>query len=522
MTYRRTWFGCVLLFLYTVLCIILIAVEGNIWIQYLTGIDTGRLRVLYVLLVIPAAALYWIIRSAAAWIRKKHVWKKHTAAVLECIAFLLIMSACLLIRIVCLNCAAGELNASGDYGIGILPEDSAVYYDMAVVTENGFAAPADYGISDMYVMLLSVILSFLGNKAVSAIFLQIVLQMAGIILVYAVTRKLAGRMPACIAALYLAVSEAALSMLVYFEPDWLYFVLYMVGMLLAACFVKSYCENRIGKPLAVIGATVVGAVIGGLAYLDMTALSLLVVILIVGVGKKRRREDVRVRNSAGVSAVIILTVLIACAVVWFGAMDAVSYAKGTNLYSDVMGRLWACYNNSFFFTGRAPYCYDIYLIGVPIVPASFLVFEYFRSGREQNYMPWILLCLLAAPTPLTVYGEHGFGILSLYVWAVLAGLGLQNCVFGGRAKVMQAMIEGINTAAKKAIESEQPAEVQASIEIQEAETVKNKTVKPTYIENPLPLPKKHEKKEMDYQYDVGEKDMKYDVDVPAGDDFDVK
>ena len=522
MTYRRTWFSCVLLFLFTVLCIILIAVEGNIWVQYLAGVDMGRLRIMYVLFVIPAAALYWMIRSVAAWIRKKHVWKKHTAAVLECIAFLLIMSAGLLIRIVCLNYAAGKFDAFGDYGISILPEDSAVYYDMAVVTENGFAAPADYGISDLYVMLLSVVLSFLGNKAVSAIFLQIVLQMVGMILVYAVTRKLAGRLPACLAVLYLAVSEAVLSMLVYFEPDWLYFVLYMAGMLLAASFVKSYCENRIAKPLAVIGAAVVGAVIGGLAYLDMTGLSLLVVILIVAVGKKRRREDAPVRNSAAISAMVIWLAFLACAAVWFGAVDAVSYAKGTDLYSVVMDRLWACYNSSFFFTGREPYCYDIYLIGLLVVPAYFLIFEYFRSGREQNYMPWILLCLLAAPTPLTLYGEHGFGLLSMYVWAVLAGLGLQNCVFGGRAKIMQAMIEGINTAAKKAVESEQDADARADMETQEAENMKNKTVKPTYIENPLPLPKKHEKKEMDYQYNVEEKDMKYDVDVPVNDDFDVK
>ena len=522
MTYRRTWFSCVLLFLFTVLCITLITVEGNIWIPYLTGADPGRLRIVYVLLVIPAAALYWIIRSAAAWIRKKHVWKKHTAAVLECIVFLLIMSAGLLIRIICLNYAAGELDSFGDYGISILPEDSAMYYDMAVVTENGFAAPSDYGISDMYVMLLSIVLSFLGNKVVSAIFLQIVLQMVGMILVYAVTRKLAGRMPACLAVLYLAGSEAVLSMLVYFEPDWLYFVLYMAGTLLAASFVKSYCENRIAKPLAVIGAAVVGAVIGGLAYLDMTGLSLLAVILIVAVGKKRRREDVPVRNGAVISTVVFLTVSAVCAAVWFGAVDAVSYAKGTDLYSEVMDRLWACYNSSFFFTGRNPYYYDIYLIGVLVVPASFLIFEYFRSGREQNYMPWILLCLLAAPTPLTLYGEHGFGILSLYVWAVLAGLGLQNCMFGGRAKVMQAMIEGINTAAKKAVESEQAADMQAAVETQEAENMKNKTVRPAYIENPLPLPKKHEKKEMDYQYNVEEKDMRYDVDVPAGDDFDVK
>lgn len=522
MTYRRTWFSCVPWFLYTILCVILIAVEGDIWIQYLTGIGTVRPWVVYILLVIPVSILYWIMRSIAAWIKKKHVWKKYTAVILECIAFLLIIAGALLIRVVSLKYTSAELAGFRDLNINIFPESSVEYYNMAVVTEEGFVAPADYGISDLYVMSLSVVLSFLGNREVSAVFLQIVLQVIGMVLIYAVTGKIAGRLPACIAILYFACSKACISMLDYFSPEWLFFVLYMVGMLILVNFVKAYCANRIPKPLSITGAVIIGAVIGGLTYLDLMAASLLVVFLIVALGKKNRQGNMPVRNSAGISAMVIWMAFLACATVWFGTVDAVSYAKGTDLYSEVMNRLWACFNSSYLFTGRDPYSYDIYLIGVLIVPAYFLAFEYFRSGREQNYMLWIILCLITAPTPLTLYGEHGFGVLSLYVWAVLAGLGLQNCICGGRAKVMQAVIEGINTAAKKAVESEQSADAQTAAEIQEAEAMKNRTVKPTYIENPLPLPKKHEKREMDYQYNVEEKDMKYDVDVPLNDDFDVK
>ena len=128
-------------------------------------------------------------------------------------------------------------------------------------------------------------------------------------------------------------------------------------------------------------------------------------------------------------------------------------------------------------------------------------------------MTWIILCLVADPTPLAMSGEHGFGVLSLYIWAVLAGLGLQNCLFGGRAKVMQAVIEEINTAVEAA---EQAAHAN------ESGTMESHTSKPRYIENPLPLPKKHVAKEMDYQYDIAEKDMKYDLFVSDQDDFDIQ
>ena len=524
MTYRRTRFSCVLWFIYTLLCIVLIAADGDVWIQYLAGTGNISPMIIYGLLVIPVAALYWIIRSVATWVRKNLVWKKHAAAILECIVFLMIIVGALLIRIICLNYAAAELAAFNTMGRSFLPESSMKYYDMAVVTENGFSAPMDYGISDLYVMLLSVVLSFLGNREVSAIFLQIILQMIGIILAYASTRKLAGRLSACIAILYLACSKACLNMLGYFGPEWLFFVLYMIGMLILVSFAKSYCDNRIPKPLAVTGAAAIGVLVGGLTYLDLTAASLLIVILIVAVGKKNRRENLPVRNSVSVSAMVIWLSFLACAAVWFGAMAAVSHIGGTEIADDIRNRVGACFYNSFFFSGQRPYTYDIYMIGALIVPASFLVFEYFRGGKEQNYMPWILLCLLAAPTPLTVYGEHGFGILSLYIWAVLAGLGLQNAIFGGSAKIMKTMIEEINMAVKKTEETgqiKQIADTGTAMGIPKEKKMENQTTKPQYIENPLPLPKKHEKKDMDYQYDVEEKDMKYDIEVPLYDDFDV-
>ena len=50
----------------------------------------------------------------------------------------------------------------------------------------------------------------------------------------------------------------------------------------------------------------------------------------------------------------------------------------------------------------------------------------------------------------------------------------------------------------------------------------DQTSNPRYIENPLPLHKKHVAKEMDYQYTVEEKYMKYDVEVPEDDDFDIQ
>ena len=51
-------------------------------------------------------------------------------------------------------------------------------------------------------------------------------------------------------------------------------------------------------------------------------------------------------------------------------------------------------------------------------------------------------------------------------------------------------------------------------------TSKQETEKPRMIENPLPLPKKREHREMDYAYEVSEDRMHFDVEIRDQDDFD--
>ncbi|MCH5258296.1 MAG: hypothetical protein J1F18_01025 [Lachnospiraceae bacterium] len=522
MIYRRTWFSWVIWFLFTALCIILLSVDGVVWMQHFTGLK-GTLLLISGLSVIPASVcMYWIIRGIAVRIRKKYVWKERTVRIAVSVLFVFIL-------VLGLGLRAGRLydfmhiwNMKDHIRPvrAIVSGQSMEYYDMAMVTEQSDISPTDYGLNDLYVVLLSAVLSFLGNKVTSAVYLQIFLQITGLVLAYAVTRKLARRLPACIAFLYLACSLCCLDMLTVFGPEWLYFVLYMFVMFAGVSFVKSYCADDISRPLTICGAVAMGVLIGVLAYFDLTGFSLLAVMIIAAVGKKIEFEAAVYYNySKGMNAAVIISSCISCVAVWHGAMYAAAYVKGTRFIADVTDRLWMSLKYSDPFTNIQPYFKDVYIIGLLIVPASFLVFEFFRSGKEQNYMPWIILCLVVAPTPLAMSGEHGFVVLSLYIWTVLAGLGLQNCLFGGRTKVMQAVIKEINTAAERAEQSAGAVQITG---VRESGVMDVQTPQPRFIENPLPLPKKHVAKEMDYQYDVAEEDMKYDLFVPDNDDFDIQ
>lgn len=588
MTYRKTWFSCVTWLLYTILCIALLVYAGSVWAYYfagvpfakdfpdsiiapLAGLSDGILIGIGLLIIPVTIGLYWVIRGIARQIRRKCAWKKSVIICFECITVLLIMAAGIVLRI---DGAEYDIYMAENGLLSYYGRTQGMqYYDMAVVTaESSVSSFAVLGLRELYVLCLSIALSFLGNKIASAIIMQVFLQIIGMILVYAVTRKIAGRIPACTALLYLACSPCCIGMIACIDPEWLFFDLYMLGMLFAVGFVKSYCANGLRRPVAVIGAAVLGAAIGLLAYLHPVALTILIVMAAVVIGRKQRQEDKPLYYSAGVSAVIIAVTFLASIASWLGVTAAVYYEKGTDAFKIIE----QCIRQLSFLqydivpSAEYPYHLDIYLIGVSVVFAAFLIFEFLREGKEQNYTLWLLICILAAPTPLSALGQTGgeyfFGILSLYVWAVLAGLGLQNCIFGGRAKVMQAVIEEINSSAeiekpeqsdelKITEESEEPngsglldkpeepeqideakdkkMEVETiedeiiEGEIKEDEIIEDKieesesTGKPRYFENPLPLPKKHVKREMDYQYPVDEKDMKYDIEVSENDDFDI-
>lgn len=58
------------------------------------------------------------------------------------------------------------------------------------------------------------------------------------------------------------------------------------------------------------------------------------------------------------------------------------------------------------------------------------------------------------------------------------------------------------------------------MDIRSLQTDQNKDIK--FIKNPLPGPKKHVRKEMDYDLDVPESRMHYDIDILPNDDFDVE
>lgn len=503
MTYRKTWFSYLLWVLYTMLCIIFLAFVGNyVCVSYFSDLfaQIGSLSAasyakdLSGFLLIPATAiLYWIIRGISEAIRKRCLCPVKIRQITECIVVLSLLGIGIytrIMRVVTLIQQPTDVNGME-------------YFEMAAVKAGSSIQPLNYGSAYLYVVLLSVVLSFLGNKTVCAVILQIILQVAGLVLVYAVTRKIAGRIPACMALLYFVCSVSYLEMLTDLGPECLFFVLFLTGMSVMAGFVRYYCRDDAQTMQQLLRAAALGILLGILGYLDLAAVTILLAMITAVILCRRKWSKV--------SAAVVLTTIAACVAGWLASCGVLSLLKRSDMGSEI--GIWGTQHirntRTFGFRPLYPYSLDILLFGVLTVLAAFLVFEFFRKGKERNDTVWIFMCVAAAPTPMAVLGVQPFGILSMYIWSVLAGLGLQNCMFGSQDQVVKAQIEEINRS------------------VPETDTVKEEILettpdpKPRYLENPLPLPKKHVRRQMDYQYDVEEKDMKYDLEIKAEDDFDI-
>ncbi len=552
MTYHKTCFSYVLWVVYTMLCAIFLIFAGNyicesyfadslVQISSITVPVHGyALKIFGLLAVLAVIAVYWTIRAVSGQIRKKYAVKESTCRIMECVVVLAALTAGIFLRVVCAQDYIHLQNAAENSTQACV--NGIEYFDRAVVTEQGTIEPLDYGSAYLYVACLSFVLSFLGNKVASAVLFQVFLQITGLVLAYLVTRKAAGRIPACTVLIYLSCSSGYLEMLRNLGPECLFFVLYLLGMLVLLGYVESYCGNRLRIKQALAGAVMTGILVGVLGYLDLTAFTILLVMTAIVTGRRRKTEDAQFRHPAGINAAALLTVLISCAVGVCGIIGIVSLCRGTGFVQEM--ETWVTLHientRTFGFRPLYPYSSDMLVFGILAASASFLIFEFYRSGREQNYMLWILFCIVVAPTPLAVFGVQPFGLISMYIWGVLAGLGLQNCMLGGKAKLIQRMIEEINQAAEEAERAEEVGRAEEKEKLEEAETIEERekpeeaqqaeekeepedipAPKPRFLENPLPLPKKHVHRQMDYQYTVEEQDMKFDVEIREEDDFDI-
>ena len=454
-------------------------------------------------------------------------------------------------------------------GIDGAPQQS-VYFEAAKVTEGWQLPQSAHGAVNFYVGMLHAVFVLFGNHFEAGVWLQIVLQLIAFLMLFLVVRRLGGSLAAltalgfCSCGSYMTGNALALS------PEALTACIFIAVIAL----IMAGNRGRLRPELFFLA----GIPIAFCCYLDI--MGVLVLFLAVAAAFAVRREPSGFgRKAAAAFGCLAGTVLAFFIIICIDAFISGKTSEG------VLRAWWLLYRPEGFrlpaFMDFADIGGESLLLAGLMV---FGVFGFWVDKKEERMTVCVLGAAgVAAAGCFGIFTEEMPGFLCLYLLlAVLAGLGAGQCfavlrsgdfavlgdgekglreahgeagetppakesiedgtvqsigkeatviqdVKDGKPRMFSAEKESVPDAAvrnkpealsekRETLTEGEGAARQEDMSKEQAETA-NRPVR--YIENPLPLPKKHEKRVMDFpsRPDAGEDD--FDYPVSDEDDFDI-
>lgn len=410
-----------------------------------------------------------------------------------------------------------------------------IWFDAVKVTETTRIPQVVHGAVYFYLQVLHGLLVFLGNKMTAALVLQIVLQILTGIFLYFAVRKLTGMVAAVVSLAYWMLCPV-LSGAVILGPEPLYQLLWMIGLCVCVEALDRF-RGRGDTPgiRSVGGFFLSGIVIGILGYLDVAGLLLLLVVFSVFFLETKQQVKWMRRICAGALGLFgTVVAFFACI-----ALDAVGSGKKME---NILLAWWKVFSPGRFtwialYEQPAVHTYVPDKVATVIIAAVMVTilacgaFSYWCRKEHERQSVWIALALALGIL-------NGCGMLSedmpgLTLWylllAVAAGAGVQAVlpyemellreVKGVLPETVEAVPVGAASTKRRLkvqdLETEEfPEEEPADFQEEPVETEKIQL-----IENPLPLPKKHVPKVLDYKLN-GDDDSDFDYPVADDDDFD--
>lgn len=388
-----------------------------------------------------------------------------------------------------------------------------VYFEAAKVAEGSALPQVVHGASYIYLELLHSVFLLFGNRLIAAVWLQVALYMLACIFLYFAVRELTSRLPAIVMLIFLMISPFSLLRTMELSPEILYFLIYSIALwAIADNLKKNDCNSFV--------YIVVGVLIGVCCYLDITGVSLLV--FAAGVFTVEREQPVNKWNKRGyVFGCNILGTLIG----WFAIiiLDAMLCGKDVlavlsawlQLYQPGAFTVWFEYlraSEDFIPNGVVLYAFLV-----------FGVFSFWCRRKQERQGIWIgaTLVLILLHCFQMVTAEVPGNTYLYAFFAVLAGISVADIFAVTPVSVIAE--EQQETESVVAQNMEDASEVPEEEKTEEAlEIIDIEREKPQikFLDNPLPLPKKHEAKVMDYRItEVTGND--FDYDIADDDDFDI-
>lgn len=428
------------------------------------------------------------------------------------------------------------LRIQGISGISEITE-SMQYFEAAKVIAGQRIPQVVHGAVYFYLQVLHVLFLFLGNKIAMAFWMQIILQLLAIFVLYRAVRRMVGKLPSVLLFVFLMCSSWMVQEVLYLSPNMLLLLAYAAVLWVISLAVKS---SRIHFSMWLV----IGALVAVVSYMDVIGVTLLVPMFGVLFSSEVLKKGTLKKSFSALGMSVLGFVLVFAGII---IIDAIMCGK--NILNVFLAWFQVYVPEYFDISSALGLIQSATLIENVVVFALLIigVFTYWCRKDAEKISLWvfqIVLVLLAQCFGLTA--PEADGTVFLYVLlAILASVGIAEMFVVNREveaaeeaedEELEEELEAEDAETEEVVEEAEAVEVEAEMAeeseaevAEESEAIAEQTAESEqtaetpaieFIPNPLPLPKKHEKKVLDYALEAKEEDD-FDFRIEDDDDFDI-
>lgn len=534
MIYKKTWFGWInfvigagfmSVFLYALFVSLFdFAGFSTSFFDFSNMTMSMVLSVAAVLLVI---GLYFVMQSVKAYVHKfsgKGINVFLTT--LTFAVFLLITAWIIYIDIVDFNAVKSGLSISED---SVFLKDNIIGRN-AVAIIYGEDISFMNTLSYMYSYVCSFILRVFGIDLAVLFALEAFLKLLAGVFLFVTNYVLFGKMPAiCGYGLMMILGTTTFKVNSLSELSLALAIVSLFAMIFAL-ILKERSKGLMASNSNIILFILFGILFGFTVYLEPACILVpIAFIVLLLISKQEKNTDIAINRKALPTIVFAVCIIISflCSIV----LDAyLSHTGIIYIVNDIISRFGFVLKVNMFYPS------DVLVECIVIVSLclyAFLGFLY--TENDVSAIPGLLLILSFLAYSWKVL-EYDISNILYLLFGLLAGIGLRSFLSGdGVGRKVHPVDKSIEESGE--IVLLEPVTDTTVVQETKSETVikpsdepvvsnepinSNEPVKKVeFIENVLPIPKKHVKKSFDYKFETSEDMLKYDIDISDDDDFDI-
>ncbi|MCL2718660.1 MAG: glycosyltransferase family 39 protein [Lachnospiraceae bacterium] len=411
------------------------------------------------------------------------------------------------------------------------------------------------GAASLYADVLSVMFAFLGNHEIMVYYLQFIIQILTIILIFFAIRFLIGVISAYVTVALVTLSFCFGEAVRLYQPEVVYLFLWSLVFFLISFYYRLSCRDiGLNEKARYFGLIIIGFLVGVTLYFDLVGFLLFITGFYVLFITRNDLSQYIFKN---------FFYLIGFIIGFF-----VMLFRESVLRSNIVMENFVNWFNRFTFEFSLNINIPRESLPVLIVISMLcmiLVIFFLQNGNKSLTVFAFYILMLCVVFPMLGLKTVNLNMWITLAWAAMAGLGLQSLVSyaAGNIKDVEDIYPDDELDPDENIDSDSDEEIKLAVSVEvkvevkdvsaselEAEEIKevssseleaeetievNENIKSEpkqesrydtstgikYLDNPLPLPAKPVRRVMDYPYEISADKMYYDVEVDGADDYDM-